>query len=141
MLSLFTVFKLLGLVVVLGTVGLFCHHLLQSIIRPGEAPIRWSWLIFLGWALELGSRPIEFLQECQNLYGDIFGIVVGGNRMFIVTDVNSTNCILRPNKDLTSTEFHDSILMNFFGVSKETIDMRGIDESTMRKFYSQYLLR
>ena len=114
------ILRVILVVVAISIIALIAYHCFQSYQRSGEAPIRWSWFLYLGWAIELGTRPIDFLQECQRLYGDVFGIIVGGNRMFIIADVCSANCVLKPHKELSWMEFHDSILLNFFGVSKFT---------------------
>eukprot|EP01034_Spumella_vulgaris_P029595 gene29595-36670_t len=48
----------------------------------------------------MGSRPIELLQESGAMIGDIFGLVVAGNRMFIINDPHSYNVIIKPVKEL-----------------------------------------
>jgi hypothetical protein len=123
----------------LSIAGATFYHWRLSSSRTGEAPIRWSPLVYLGWAIEFGKRPIEFLQECQHMYGEVFGLVIAGHRTFFIADPFSSVVVLRPTKNLTSTEFHDSVLINFFGVTQHTIDGQ-IDENIIRKSYSQYLL-
>lgn len=125
-----------------GAMGyLVSHHLYQSTAFHQEAPIRWSWLPFLGWAIEFGKRPLSFLLECREQYDDIFGLVIGGNRMFFITEPFSTNVIIRPCKDLHWEEFHHEILQNFFNVKSQTLKSKCVDEDLMRKYYSTYLLR
>jgi hypothetical protein len=124
--------------------AVFSYHLTLSYQRRGEAPIRWSWLPILGNALDLGVRPLEFLSECAAAHSDIFGMVVAGNRMFIIADVESCNVVLKPPKCLTWEEFHDIVLSNFFGANFSDSGMSGVhsfDENLMRKWYSNYLLR
>ena len=122
-------------IVVLG------YHLHLSIQRKGEAPVRWSWTPLLGFALEMGKRPVDLLQECTRMYGEIFGMVVAGNRMFIISDCHSYHVLLRPVRALSVEEFHHSIMMNFFGVQTSTISNHLLNDDLMRKWYSQYLLR
>ena len=119
----------------------FYHHLNLSIPRNGEAPIRWSWLPFLGWAIELGKRPIDFMQECAGIYDDIFGIVVGGNRMFIICDALSTTVVTKPVKDLSLEEFQESVMKLFFGMSKDMFENKAMDGDVLRRQFSTYLLR
>jgi hypothetical protein len=123
--------------------AIYVYHLHLSIQRKGEAPIIWSWLPVLGNAIDLGSRPLEFLSECSEEHPEVFGMVVAGNRMFVVADVFSCNLILKPPKCLTWEEFHHAVLTNFFGSSNchPVIDGVGVDEHLMRKWYSNYLLR
>ena len=122
-------------------VGVICYHLNLSIQRKGEAPVRWSWIPFLGFALEMGKRPVDLLQECSRMYGEVFGMVVAGNRMFIISDCHSYHVLLRPIRALSVEEFHNSIMMNFFGNQASTISSHMLNEDLMRKWYSQYLLR
>lgn len=117
------------------------NHLEASRKRQDEPPVRWSWIPFMGFAIDMGIRPIELLKESGDLLGEIFGLVVAGNRMFIINDCHSYNIIFKPTKDMSWLEFHHSILINFFGTSKDTVHKNLLDEDLMRKWYSKYLLR
>lgn len=129
----------LGGTSVVAFASLYAFHLYLSIPRPGEPPIRWSSVPLLGYALELGKRPIEFLQECAALSDGIFGIVIGGKRMFIITDPFSTQTVLKPEtKHLSSAEFHDAVQINFFNCGGPII--HETDNNLARRWYSQYLL-
>jgi hypothetical protein len=131
-------------ITVATAVPILGYHWHLSHQRKGEAPIRWSWLPILGWAIDLGKQPIKLLQECAAIYEKegIFGIVVGGNRMFFISDVLSTSTILKGPKELSFQEFTDDILQNFFGCNKDTIKNKFTKayDQDMRKLYSQYLL-
>ncbi len=124
-----------------SAIGVVYYHVSLSIQRKGEAPVRWSWLPLLGFAIEMGSRPIELLQESGDMLGEIFGLVVAGNRMIFINDCHSNNVILKPSKDFSWEEFHHSIIINFFGASKKTVNAHLLNEDLMRKWFSQYLLR
>jgi cytochrome P450 len=129
----------LGGTSVFAFASLYAFHLYLSIQRPGEPRIRWSSVPLLGYALELGKRPIDFLQECAALSDGIFGIVIGGKRMFIITDPFSTQTVLKPEtKHLSSAEFHDAVQTNFFGCGGPVI--HETDNNLARRWYSQYLL-
>lgn len=127
--------------IVCSLLVLFCFHVSMSWQYKGEAQIRWSWLPYLGFALEMGSRPVELLKESGNMFGEIFGLIVAGNRMFFINDPHSASIILKPTKDLSFEEFHHSILVNFFGANQNTVSSHLLNEDLMRKWYSQYLLR
>ena len=101
--------------------SLFAYHLHLSRRKKGEAPVRWSWLPVLGYALEMGNRPLELLTECAKQYGEIFGLVVAGNRMFIIADPHSYQLIFTKNKDLSSEEFHTSVATNMFGATPSVL--------------------
>ena len=121
--------------------ALYTYHLQLSIAREGEAPVQWSWIPLLGNAIELGSRPLEFLSESSAKHKDIFGMVVAGNRMFIISDPHSSHVILKPTKSFSWEEFHHLILVNFFGKNAHGPGRHDYDEDLMRKWYSTYLLR
>ena len=97
------------------TAGVVLYHAHLSRRRKGEPPVRWSWLPVLGYALEMGNRPLELLSECADKFGEIFGMVVAGNRMFIISDPHSYHLVFTKNKDLSWEEFHRSVSVNFFG--------------------------
>jgi hypothetical protein len=73
--------------------------------------------------------------------GEVFGIVVAGNRMFFINDCHSFNVILKPIKELSWEEFHHSILIDFFGAQKKTLTKHIVNDDLMRKWFSQYLYR
>lgn len=131
----------LGFIVVI-TLLAFLYHIYLSNQRKGEPPVRWSWIPLLGFALDMGSRPIELLQECARMHGDIFGMIIGGNRMFIVADPFSTHSIIKGPRELSFDEFTDSILDKFFDIPINVIHKHFTKEfeNEMRKMYSHYLL-
>lgn len=131
-------------VVTLVVGAVYSYHWHLSYQRDGEVPIQWSWMPFLGDAIELGTRPLEFLTESASRHKDIFGMVVAGNRMFIISDPHSSHIVLKPTKDFSFEEFQDLVLHNFFGAEFEKAGYHGVDsfdENLMRKWYSVYLLR
>jgi hypothetical protein len=131
----------IAFIVVVGVLA-FLYHIHLSVQRKGEPPVRWSWLPLLGYALDMGCRPIELLQECARLHGDIFGMVIGGNRMFIISDAFSTHSIIKGPKELSFDEFTDSILDKFFDIPIDVLHKHCTKEfeNEMRKMYSHYLL-
>lgn len=60
--------------------------------------------------------------------------------MFIITDPHSHDLILKSNKSLSWTEFHNTILTNFFGISQKTMDSHPLDDDLMRKYFHNYIL-
>jgi oxysterol 7-alpha-hydroxylase len=95
----------------------YTYHFYLQHQRQGEAPIKKSWIPYLGFALEMGSRPVQLFQSLKKEFGEIFGLVVLGSRMFIITDPHSYPLIISASpKELSSLEFHESILEKFFGV-------------------------
>lgn len=122
--------------------AVYAYHVQLSRQRPGEAPMKWSWLPIIGSAIELGSRPLEFLSQCAEENNEIFGMVVAGKRMFIVADVLSCNVVLKPPRFLSYEEFIDLVLENFFGANFSHPNLTGIgclDEHLMRTWYNNLL--
>ena len=124
---------------VIAFTSVFGYHCMLSRRRTKEPPVRWSWLPFLGHALELGNHPLELLTDCAKKYGEIFGLVVAGNRMFIISDPHSYNLIMSRNKDLSIEEFHNSVMINFFGASRATMTSHVLNDDVMRAWFSKYL--
>lgn len=64
--------------IVLSISVLYTYHLHLSYQRSNEPPVLWSWIPLLGNAIEMGSKPIEFLKDCSKKHKNIFGLVVAG---------------------------------------------------------------
>ena len=127
---------------VLGAV--FSYHWYLSHQRSGEVPIKWSWIPLLGDAIELGTRPLDFLSESAKSNKDIFGMVVAGNRMFLISDPHSQHVVLKHTKSFSFEAFQNLIMDNFFGSDFKKAGLHGLsdfDEDLMRKWFSTYLLR
>ena len=124
--------------------AVYTYHWHLSYQRAGEVPINWSWIPILGSAIELGTRPLDFLSESAEKNKDIFGMVVAGNRMFLISDPHSQHVVLKPPKSFSFVEFEDMVMHNFFGSDFKKAGVHGMetfDEPLMRKWYSTYLLR
>lgn len=125
-------------------VSVYTYHWYLSYRRKGEVPVKWSWIPILGGAIELGTKPLVFLAKSAETNKDVFGMVVAGNRMFIISDPHSQHVILRPPKTLSFVEFENMVMHNFFGSEFQKAGIPGVealDEPLMRKWYSTYFLR
>lgn len=124
------------------TVGLvYSYHTYLSYQRYEEPPILWSWIPYLGNAMDIGTKPIEFLQDCSKKQKDIIGLVVAGHRMFFITDPHSSNIIFKPSKFFSWEEFHNLVIVNFFGATKFAENTHPFDDDLMRKWFSTYIFR
>ena len=147
MLDISIIYKFNTLTTIIGATtavatSIMAYHFYLSVQLPGEAKVKWSWLPLLGDAINMGEKPLEFLLECTRSYGEIFGLVVGGNRLFLITDPHSSELIVKANtKELSTHEFHNQVLRNFFGVSDKTLStsVGPMDDNLMRAWYSKYL--
>lgn len=142
-----TILTLLGYLVGLlfvAVVGLILYFLYRhwqlTTVRKGEVPILPTPIPYLGHALQLGQKPVDFLKSCEEKTSEVFGILAGGQRIFIIHDPLSTPNVLKTNKALSIAEFQDSVLRDLFNTPNEMIHSPLIDWDLIRKFYSTYLL-
>lgn len=124
-----------------GVAGLYAYHFYLQVQLPGEVKVLWSWIPLLGYALELGQRPIEFLCDLAARGEDIVGVVIGGNRMFFVLDIFAAPIVFKTNSDYSHLDFHNLVLLNYFGVSPDTVTKHVFDDDLMRKWFTQCLIR
>ncbi|RYH21284.1 hypothetical protein EON65_21040 [archaeon] len=124
-----------------GLVGVFLYHFYLQLQLPGEVKVLWSWIPLLGHALELGQRPIEFLCDLAACGEDVVGVVIGGKRMFFVLDIFAAPIVFKTNSDYSHLDFHNLVLLNYFGVSPATVKNHVWDDDLMRKWFTQYLIR
>lgn len=116
------------------------YHFYLQIQFPGEVRTHWSWIPFLGFALQLGERPVEFLRELAQNGDEIVGVVVAGQRIFFIMDAFSAPLVFKSNPDYGQEVFHNQVLTGFFGCSDYMIKNHALDGDLMRKWYVQYLL-
>eukprot|EP00039_Didymoeca_costata_P005031 m.77818 g.77818 ORF g.77818 m.77818 type:complete len:531 (-) comp12643_c0_seq2:2326-3918(-) len=126
--------------VVVGLVtAAFAYHMKLSYVRSGEAPVVFSYTPILGHAIEFGQRPLQLLQGFSRKFADVFGMVVGGHRMFIISDPRDYYLILKANpRKLSISEFHNAVATNFLGASKASLEV--INPSVARTMFSKFLL-
>eukprot|EP01031_Cornospumella_fuschlensis_P050435 gene50435-61706_t len=60
--------------------------------------------------------------------------------MFFVLDIHSAPIIFKTNSDYSHLDFHNLVLLNFFGVSPKTVSDHAFDDDLMRKWFTQYLI-
>ena len=139
-----------GIVAVVASIGVYLgatiYHRYLTFKRKGECLIEGATetkspgglIPLLGHAVMMGEDPIGLLQSMKEKTSKegIFGMLLLGNRTFIITDPHSYHLILKPSKVLSFKEFHNTIMTNFFGVSFHS----GYDDNLMRKYFSNYLL-
>jgi hypothetical protein len=135
-----------ALFVILGAViAYFLYlHVVRTTKREGEAEIFPGPLPFLGFAIELGRDPIGVFKECAEKTVDVFGVLLGGRRMFLINDPHSSDLIFTNHPSLTIGEFQNSIKQNFFNVSSAVLEAvhntKGYNEGASRKLIGQTLL-
>lgn len=132
--------------ITLSLLFLVTSHYNKVVAKKNEPYIQSTWLPFFGHALRMGKDPIALMNElakkayeATNDY--IFGMLLLGNRVFIITDPHSAEIVIRHSKDLSHVEFHNDILINFFNSNRDMIENHVLDDNLMRKYYLNFLLR
>ncbi len=96
--------------------------------RSGEPPLVRGALPFVGHAREFGVDLGAHLQALQREHGDVFTLLVAGQRMTFILDPHSYPNLLRAQQDLSFTEISDEIVPRAFGVSKQVASRVSHDE-------------
>jgi len=121
-----------------AALALVLRHLNAVVARPGEAPVKLSLNPLLGDALGFSSDPVGFIQGLSRKYGDVAGAVIGGKRMFFITDPRAFRDLVRnKNKALSFDEFTQHILHDIFGVSWKVSS--SYDDVPFHKQYLEFL--
>lgn len=135
-------------VIAIGFVIIFTVIIIYFLIRhyqltkckKGEVSLLPTTIPYLGVVLELGQRPIEFLIECSKKTTEIFGILIAGQRFFIITCPHSTLAVIQSSKDLSIFESHKPVMLNLFNISEDITTCKDCDYDLLRKWFSTYLL-
>lgn len=134
---LFSVSQLLCVIVILLLSGLVLavgYHIYSQISRNGEPAIARSWLPYVGFAFELGRNPRKLFLDLEKAYGEVFGIIVMGTRMFFITDPHAYPQMFNSNQqELSIIEFFLIISQNFVGVNGDPYDYN-VAKSQFSKF-------
>ncbi|MDC0722030.1 cytochrome P450 [Nannocystis bainbridge] len=104
--------------------------------RPGEPPIVRARLPFLGHALAMGRDLTALLRACQRQHGDVFTLLVAGQRMHFVLDPLSFPLVLKAQDNLTFHEIGQEIGTRAFGY---TSPPPGRDYDELESYYGEHL--
>lgn len=106
-------------------------------VRPGEAPLVRAPLPFLGHALAVGRDLRALLRDCQRAHGDVFTLLVAGQRMTFVLDPFSYPHVLKAQDDLSFHELAEQFGRRAFGYLP--FERSGLDRETFDSFYGRFL--
>ena len=95
---------------------------LQNYRRQEEAPHVWSWLPILGSAIDFGKDPVGFVRAQRKKHGDIFTVLIGGNRMVFVCDHGMWNSIFRMREALQFKPISYKVVSTAFQVPMSVIN-------------------
>jgi hypothetical protein len=140
MISLLFIGYILGGALALGILYLFYFHWNQLHQRPGEAKILPAWIPLIEHTIKFSMSPLPFFRECEKKTSEIFGIILGGFRTFVITDPKSSFVVLQTNKNLSVKEFFDMVGINGFGIPDHLVRSPTHNDDQLRKLYTPYLL-
>lgn len=83
--------------------------------RPGEPPLVPTPLPFLGHALDFGRDAAALLRVCQRTHGDVFTLLIAGQRMTFVLDPHCYVDVLKAGDELSFDVIADQISSRAFG--------------------------
>ncbi|KAI7897729.1 lanosterol 14-alpha demethylase [Cokeromyces recurvatus] len=83
---------------------------------PKAPPVVFSWLPFMGNAVEFGVNPIQFLQNCQKKYGDVFTFYMVGRRVTVLLGADGNQFVFNSKQNLSSAaEAYNHMTKYVFG--------------------------
>ncbi|KAG1151301.1 hypothetical protein G6F37_001607 [Rhizopus arrhizus] len=84
--------------------------------NPKEPPVVFSWIPFMGNAVEFGINPIAFLQKCQKKYGDVFTFYMVGKRVTVFLNADGNQFVFNAKQNLTSAaDAYNHMTKHVFG--------------------------
>ena len=103
-----------------------------------EPPVLFSWMPYLGSALDLDKDPISFLQEQRNKLGDVFVAYIAGQRMvFVCEEVAARKSLARA--DMSFAAVIDKIHAG--ALQMRTKDIDAFPNAEVHRQYRELLLR
>jgi cytochrome P450 len=105
--------------------------------RPGEPPLVPTRLPFLGHALAYGRDPGALFRACQRTHGDIFTLLIAGQRMHFVLDPHCWADVLKAADVLSFGVVSEGFSVRAFGHAPSA--SFGIDPDAVHKLYDELL--
>ena len=105
--------------------------------RPGEPPLVRGTIPYLGVAVEFGRHAGELLSACQREHGDVFTLLLAGERMTFVLDPHAYPTVLKLQKELTFDGIAFELSATAFGHTRAWEQV--LDIGVFREFYGQHL--
>lgn len=89
---------MIAVIIALLAAAVVGYHVYLSLQLPGEARVFFSLLPIIGDAVKLGQDPVRLFSAYRQRAGEVFGMVVMGQRMFFLTEPESFKVVLRADK-------------------------------------------
>ncbi|KAI8364711.1 lanosterol 14-alpha demethylase [Radiomyces spectabilis] len=97
----------------------FAIHILSQLIvpsNPKQPPTVFSWIPFMGNAIEFGINPIAFLEKCQEKYGEVFTFYMVGRRVTVCLGPDGNQFVFNSKQNLSSAaEAYNDMTKYVFG--------------------------
>ncbi|KAI7895803.1 lanosterol 14-alpha demethylase [Mucor mucedo] len=94
-------------------------NILNQLFGPKNTkapPVVFSWIPFMGNAVEFGVSPIKFLQSCQKKYGDVFTFYMVGRRVTVLLGADGNQFVFNSKQNLSSAaEAYNHMTKYVFG--------------------------
>jgi hypothetical protein len=98
----------------------FIYHAVCITRYPGGPPFLKGYLPYLGVAIPFLRNPEGFLRECQEEFGGIFTLYMGGKRLHVVSDpISGIPTIWRNPKVFTFSVLANQFDITLFGVAEK----------------------
>ena len=105
--------------------------------RPDEPPLVPARLPFLGHALAYGRDPGALFRACQRTHGDVFTLLIAGQRMHFVLDPHCYVDVLKSAEELSFGAVTEGFSTRAFGHAPSA--SFGIDPDNMHGLYNDLL--
>lgn len=105
--------------------------------RPGEPPLVPARLPFLGHALAYGRNPGALFRACQKTHGDVFTLLIAGQRMHFVLDPHCYADVLKASDQLSFGPITEVYSTRAFGHAPSA--SFGLDPDTFHGLYNELL--
>ncbi|GAN01879.1 cytochrome P450 [Mucor ambiguus] len=103
----------------LSLVVYIVFDIVNQLFGPKDAkqpPVVFSWIPFMGNAVEFGINPIQFLQNCQKKYGDVFTFRMVGKKVTVLLGADGNQFVFNSKQNLSSAaEAYNDMTKYVFG--------------------------
>jgi len=98
----------------------FLYHALFVTRYPGGPPFLKGYIPYLGVAIPFLTNPEKFLRQCQEKFGGIYTLYMGGNRLHIISDpISGIPTVWRNPKIFTFSVLANRFDITLFGVAEK----------------------
>eukprot|EP01088_Endostelium_zonatum_P022300 TRINITY_DN944_c1_g1_i1.p1 TRINITY_DN944_c1_g1~~TRINITY_DN944_c1_g1_i1.p1 ORF type:complete len:514 (+),score=155.02 TRINITY_DN944_c1_g1_i1:57-1544(+) len=127
---------LVGLLLVISYLGWLVY--MKATLKAGEPPLIHGYIPYLGVTIQFGKDGVGFLRRCQKEYGDVFTLIILGQRTTFLMHQDNYKMMFRSSKSLSFDPIEHKINVDVFGVPEKEAK---IDTTVLRKQYHEHLMK